>query len=350
MINYEEIISNLTSERMIKIFDALKIPWEEKNNCFILPTVCHNANVEDASRKLYVYKDTWLFVCYTECGTMSIFNFLKKFYTTRDIQYDWYNDIYRLIVGEDYGTNFEGFVAPTYKSLRERYGQKKNQIILPEFSKNVMDCFSKFYPVEWQHDGISVAVMEKYGIRYSISQNKIIIPHLDADGRLIGIRGRALNKEEEENFGKYAPIKVEQTWYSHPLSLNLYGLFYNKDNIKKNNICYIVESEKAVLQAESFQMDNCCVAVCGSNFNKFALKILIERAAPKEIVVCFDQEEKKGESKYFEKLWNMCHKYLNYCNFSFVYDRGGLLELKDSPTDKGEETFKKLLKERVKVK
>ena len=35
---------------------------------------------------------------------------------------------------------------------------------------------------------------------------------------------------------------------------------------------------------------------------------------PKEIVLCFDKEELKGEDKYFNKLYEMCKKYKNYCN------------------------------------
>lgn len=349
MIDYKEVIANLTPERVAKIFDKLKISYVEKENYFVLPTVCHNENEDEASQKLYVYKDTWLFVCYTECGTMSIFNFLKKFYQTRGVDYDWYNDIYLLVLGRDNAINIEGFTTPKYKSIKDRYIKKK-EVVLPEFSSNVLDSFVKIYPKEWLAEGISKDTMDKYKIYYSVSQNKIIIPHLDVNGRLVGIRGRALNPEEVEEFGKYAPIKIEKTWYSHPLSLNLYGLFYNKDNIKKNGICYIVEGEKSVLIADSFSADNCAVAVCGSNFNKYALKILLEAARPKEIVICFDKEEKPHEDKYFFKLWNLCQKYLNYCNFSFVYDRRNLLKMKDSPFDEGEETFRQLLKERVKVK
>jgi hypothetical protein len=71
---------------------------------------------------------------------------------------------------------------------------------------------------------------------------------------------------------------------------------------------------------------------------------------PDEIVLCFDNEEKPGEDKYFNKLYEICKKYNQYCNFSFIYDREGLLGLKDSPTDKGEEVFNKLLRKRVRVK
>ena len=75
--------------------------------------------------------------------------------------------------------------------------------------------------------------MDKFNIRYSTTQNKIIIPHYNADGQLVGIRGRALNEWEVENVGKYMPVQIEGKWYSHPLSLNLYGLNFNKEDIKK---------------------------------------------------------------------------------------------------------------------
>ena len=42
--------------------------------------------------------------------------------------------------------------------------------------------------------------MDKYNIRFSPTQNKIIIPHYDINGRLVGIRGRALNIEEVEKY------------------------------------------------------------------------------------------------------------------------------------------------------
>ena len=110
------------------------------------------------------------------------------------------------------------------------------------------------------------------------------------------------------------------------------------------------EAEKSVLQMEGFNRPNCAAAVCGSQFNKFALKILVQNCSPKEIVICFDKEEKPKEDIYFNKLYKLCKKYLNYADFSFIYDMENLRDMKDSPTDKGEEVFEKLLRRRVKVK
>lgn len=97
-------------------------------------------------------------------------------------------------------------------------------------------------------------------------------------------------------------------------------------------------------------MPNCGVATCGSNFNKFFLKILLKTCHPQEIVLCFDNEELPHEDKYFNKLKSICKKYNRYCNFSFIYDIKGLTELKDSPTDKGEQIFRELLKNRIYIK
>lgn len=78
--------------------------------------------------------------------------------------------------------------------------------------------------------------------------------------------------------------------------------------------------------------------------------MLIRTCQPREIVICFDKEELEGEDKYFNKLYSLCKKYTNYCTVSFIYDRNNLLKLKESPTDKGEEVFKELLKRRTIVR
>lgn len=348
MINYEEIIENLQPELVIKLMEQLGADrYEDKGKYIVFPTICHNITSSEASSKLYFYKDTKLFYCYTECGPMNIFKFLKNYYETREIEYDWFVDIYEVILNCS-TTNLIGLTKKREK-LSDKYKRKEPKK-LETYNDGILDVFVKKYPIEWLNDGISGYAMDKYNIRYSISQNKIIIPHYNVDFELVGIRGRALNQRDIESFGKYMPVQIENKWYSHPLSLNLFGLNWSKNFIKENGICYLFEAEKSCLQMESFSMPNCSAAVCGSNFNKFQLRILLKVAAPKEIVLCFDKEENPPDDKYFYKLLKICKKYSNYCKFSFIYDRENLLDLKDSPTDKGEEVFKKLLEKRVVVK
>ena len=87
-INYEEIIEQLDDERVKQMLDKLNISYIDKEKYLLLKTVCHHANEDDASWKLYYYKNTHIFYCYSNCQAMSPFTFLKNFYTSQGREYD----------------------------------------------------------------------------------------------------------------------------------------------------------------------------------------------------------------------------------------------------------------------
>ena len=76
MINYQEIIEQLDDNKVMNMLDNLDIPYEDKGDYLIMPTICHHTSIDEASWKLYYYKNTHIFYCYTEDGAMSIFSFL----------------------------------------------------------------------------------------------------------------------------------------------------------------------------------------------------------------------------------------------------------------------------------
>ena len=343
-MDYNKIIEDLTEQDIIRIMDALGAKdYKETNEALIFQTICHCGD----SMKLYYYKDNHFFFCYTECGGMSVFKMIENTYKARGIDYDWYNDIYLLITD---GKRKEGLEVEKRELLGDRYQRIRRERQLEIYPKGVLDVFEKIYPTQWLEEGISKETMDKFDIKFSISQNKIIIPHYNENGELIGIRGRALNTWEVENIGKYMPIQIEQKWYKHPLSFNLYGLNETKENIKKNGYVCLFEGEKSVLIMDGFKRPNCAVAVCGSSINKYQIDILMKTCAPKEFIICFDKEEEGPEDKYFNKLKKLGEKYSNYGDFSFIYDFHNRLEMKNSPVDKGEEIFNQLLKERVRIR
>ena len=347
---YQEIVDALTPELVESLLYKLGAQEVIKKDSYLITnTICHN--VEDGSMKLYYYYDTHLFVCYTQCGPQSPFNFLKHYYETHDIAYDWYRDVYCVLANLTNVSSLSSFITPAYKSKKDKYARRNKDIQLPTYPKSILSIFSDDLPTEWLLEGITEESMVKYDIKYSISQNKIIIPHYNINGELIGIRGRALNKEEAEEFGKYMPVKLENKWYSHPLGLNLYGLNIAREAIDKTKRVIIMEGEKSVLKYDGFYRDNNCVAVCGSNLHKTQLDLLLKYTKAAEIVIAFDKEYEvpaspQGE-EYFNKLYSLCNKYKQYYNFSFIYDKEGLLSLKDSPVDRGKEVFEELLKKRV---
>lgn len=354
MINYKKIVEDLQDEKIIALMESLGVSqYEDKPDFLIFPTICHNDPGDNSSLKLYYYKDSHQFMCYTNCGSMSIFKMLKAHYEHNNIEYNWFDDILEkalYVAGQSLHTLMLSSPPKPALNLQSRYPERKVPKALKHYSDTVLDVFLKTYPVEWLSEGISQASMDKYEISFSISQNKIIIPHRDVFGNLVGIKGRALDEWEIENLGKYMPVQIENQWYNHQTGLNLYGLNYNKDTIRRYGIVYVFEGEKSVLKLESLGFPALGVAVGGSSFNKFQLELLIKNARPREVVLCFDKEQIAGDNTYFNKLYKMCTQYKNLVQMSFIYDRENLLNLKDSPVDMGADVFRRLLSRRVIVK
>ena len=302
--------------------------------------------------KLYYYPETKTFHCYTECSsTFTIFDLFVKYYELRGIDYNWYRDILDVIENKTGMIQF-GFEYQ-YESVSKKYQMNNRLIDLPEYPKSILNLFNRYYCYEWLKEDISIDVMRQYDILYSYSQNSIVIPHYDINNRLVGIRRRALSFEES-NKAKYMPIIIENKVYSHPLSLNLYGLNNNLDSINKTKKVILFEGEKSVLKAASYYKDNISVAVCGSNFNKMQLNLLLYKTNINEVIIAFDKEytDYKNEeaTNYFNKLYNLCQKYNKYYNFSFIFDKENLIGYKDSPIDRGQKIFEELLSKRIIVR
>ena len=187
--------------------------------------------------------------------------------------------------------------------------------------------------------------MEKYGIRYSIENNSIIIPHRDQLGRLVGIRERNLDKRQVEVLGrKYVPHTsfAHRLTHKHKLSMNAYGIDKNKEAISEYKKCIIFEAEKSVLKMDSVWNNNPSVAVGGSSVSLYQLNLLKELGV-KDIYLSFDKEE---GIKWEQKLDKICKRIYDFGFNVFIIEdvEGKYLDLKDSPIDKGEFVFLELYK------
>ena len=173
-------------------------------------------------------------------------------------------------------------------------------------------------------------------------------------GKLIGIRGRALNEEDIE-LGKYRPIKIGETTYAHQLGFNLYGIHEHEEAIRKYRRAIVYEAEKSVLLDDGFYgEDSVGVAVCGSSLNKFQVNLLVKELGVNEIILALDKEFDKPYSeegkRYRVKLLKMANKYKHLVDFYYIFDEQNLLQKKDAPVDKGQEVFEKLYKKKIKVR
>jgi hypothetical protein len=231
-------------------------------------------------------------------------------------------------------------------------GEKKN-VVLKEYDDIILSRFNyslKLTP--WLKEGITQEAIDQAKIGFYPGGDQITIPHFDINGRFVGLRGRTLCKEEGELYGKYRPLRVNNTMYNHPLGMNLYNLNNSKNAINIIKKAIVFEGEKSALLYKSyFGVDNdISVACCGSNLSAYQVQLLIDSGA-EEIIVAFDRQFQEIGDKEHQHLvanFKKLHaKYKNFVTLSFMFDRNMITSYKASPIDEGPEKFLTLFSSRV---
>ena len=346
----KEIITDNDIKNIMAEYEAY--PSCETNEVIMFPTICHNLHVHNASHKLYYYKNSKMFYCFTQCSkSYDIFSLLMTIEHLRgNKEYSFFDALYyvsnKLNINDGF---FERIEQDIYQSKKEYFKKKNNKIPYCIYEKNIINFFDFYLPYEWAKDGLTLEELKKYNVRYYASENQMVIPHYNIYGDLVGIRIRAFNDEDIIK-GKYRPLKLENMIYSHPLSQFCYGLWNTKEGIQKTQKAIIVEAEKSVMLGEQLEYNN-LVACCGSNISKIQIQQLINCGA-KEIIIAFDKEyedKNKQCENYYNKLYGIANKYKLYCNMSFIFDFENIIKNKQSPIDDGIEKFNYLLSKRIKI-
>ncbi len=338
-------------------------PLVQKGDVYITETICHNAPGE-GSHKLYFYPSTHLWQCYTQCqSSFDIFELIVKHKSIMGT--DWsigqaigwaknklgYDDFNFFDTQEKITDDWKILNRYLKEATVEEKTFKTNEVIEAPF----LEALPKCVVTEWMNNGINQSTHLKYGIRYYPVENCIIIPHLNTDGALVGIRQRTLEPKQIELFGKYRPARIQGNMYNHHLGYELYGLNYNKDNIKKVKKAIIFESEKSVMIYDTlFGADsNISVACCGSNISQKQVDLLISLGV-REIIVAFDKEyQQVGDTSFKRqiKMFENIHRRFNsMVEISFMFDKENKLKYKSSPVDEGAEKFLHLFKNRIFIK
>lgn len=363
VFNKDEIRESLTLENIYSLLTEFGGEPEYTSFGIRSITICHNRPGESASRKLYYYLNSQLFQCYTGCSEyFDVFQLVIKVANLQwNLEYSLYQAVKWIaskfnISGQLEEEKEKGLEDWEYFSAYDRLKEISvinKDIILESYNPAILNNLNyevKIMP--WIREGISEEVMKAANIGFYPGGDQITIPHYDENGRFIGLRGRTLSITEGLNYGKYRPLRINNTLYNHPLGLNLYNLNHSKNNIKAYGKAIVFEGEKATLQYRSYfgEENDISVACCGFNVSSYQMELLMRNGA-KEIVIAFDKQFQKIGDEEFQrlkrKITNIHQKYKNYVNLSFIFDKTMKTEYKDSPTDKGAEIFKELFKERI---
>lgn len=364
MINYDktEIRQSLTLEDIFDLLDEWGGSPEHIETGLLAQTICHNEPNISNSHKLYYYENTGLFHCYSGCDEPS-FDIFELTIKVAHIQWNKnfdLNDAVRYIAAkfgilgvlqEDDDNSLEDWkILESYTNIL-REAPVVQKISLKTYDSHILNRFNhQVRLTPWLSEGISQEVLDLSDIGYYPKDDQIVIPHFDINGKLVGIRGRAMCQEDCDKFGKYRPLKVNKIMYKHPLGMNLYNLNNSKNNIQLMKKAIVFESEKSCLLYRSyFGIENdISVACCGSNLTLFHMQTLLDLGS-QEIIIAFD---KKGEQdnlqSYTKKFYKMQEKYGHFVTLSFLYDvSDNLLPPKASPIDCGKDIFLTLFKDRI---
>ena len=228
---------------------------------------------------------------------------------------------------------FGGFFQGLVKEISE-----------PEFSmktydESELDEYKGFYNTMFLKDGISFESQKKFNIGYDALSNRVTIPIYSLDNKLIGIMGRYNGKCAHEE--RWLPI------IPCSRSLTIYGFNENYQSIQEKCMAIIGESEKFVMQADSFGC-HIDLATSGCHISDTQAKHIKSMFLPK-IILAYDeglsQEDIIAEAEKI-KMNNQIYKN----QVGYIYDREHkyLPEgSKASPSDLGKEVFAKLVKECV---
>lgn len=189
--------------------------------------------------------------------------------------------------------------------------------------------------IGWFREGVMPWTAKKFGLAYSYKRKRVIIPmRYWMTGELLGVNSRT-TVENYEEFG----IKKFFITPSYQKSINLFGLWENKEAIQKAGYVVVYESEKSVLKRDSLN-DPTGVALSGHTLSDEQARILIGLNV--NIIISMDNDIPIDEVRH------MCEKFNNIRNVYYTHDKWGLLGKKDSIADTNNKTFNYLLNHKVK--
>ena len=222
---------------------------------------------------------------------------------------------------------FNGF----YKHIKRN---KQDKSIV--FPLSTLDKFINHPNIRFVKDNISFETQYKFHIKYDPVSQRIVVPWFNHKGELVGITGRY-------NFNNIGSNPKWKALESFPKGNYLYGMYENLDDIKEADYVIIGESEKFVMQLDSYGYHNALALGNCTITDKQAR--LIKSLPVNKIILALD------EGVDIEHILTQCEKlkggiFNNNKEIWCIYDNENKIMRKGSkasPTDFGKDNFKYLL-------
>lgn len=214
--------------------------------------------------------------------------------------------------------------------------KKKRNFHINTYDNSVLDDYQKCPNARFLKDNISVETQKYFDIRYDIESQTIVIPIYTQLGDLMGVKARC-NYDVEDGEQKYyyhVPCQASQT---------LYGYSHNYKYLT-NNVVYVLEAEKSVMQCHSYGIRNCVALGSGSLSAKQAQMLL--ELKPTKIIFLHDTGYKE---EFIMRNIYILQSYSRFSEVEIGYwnNVGKDYPDKISPSDMGKAQLEHILKNEI---
>ena len=325
MLDIQSIKSRITDDDIITLMDSMGIPLVSANSQYQLyPSACHHSDWEHHKNKLYYYVQSQRWHCYSCGGDWDTIGLVKH------LRHCSFNQAVNYIcstLGITASEMQDNLSLDNWQRDLRRWlpnAERDEPVELTAYDPAILAAFDHLYPTDWLEYGITRDSMDKFGIGWYARQACISIPVMQ-NGQLVGVRGR-YTRQQDIAKGKYRPLSLlDGTVLKFPSSACLYGYDQNKEYIEKSRQVLLFESEKSVLKASSFGINN-ALAVFGSNISKRHIEMLLELGVD-DVVLCMDSDYRQvgdDDFKFFvAKMRKLAGKLKPYFGVSIVYNNQG---------------------------
>ena len=210
MLDSNKVKEILTVDNVIKLCCALQESDTYLTDSYGNPIFNTCLDHPDGnSFKLYYQIESKLFKCFTTGDRYDIFELVRRAKGLETFR-QAYNYVVNFFNLEDFfiDNEEETELSGDWDIFQKVKDYSKEVSIEPEVIKPIQENLLEYFyplaaPTEWLKEGISAEVMRYFNIRVDSALHKIIIPHRDINGNLIGIRGRTYDPKELEEGKKY---------------------------------------------------------------------------------------------------------------------------------------------------
>ena len=227
----------------------------------------------------------------------------------------------------------QGIFGGFYEKIR-----KKNEYTCRTYDESILNKYVALANMRFIRDNITIDAQQFFNIRYDVESQGIVIPIYNQVGELMGVKVRC-NYDVQDGEMKYyylIPCQMSQT---------LYGYSQNY-NYLVNNVIYIFESEKSVMQCYSYGIRN-CVALGSGSISRKQVQMLLE-LNPQKIIfmhdVGFDLENILRNINIVKSYSRFSEVELGYWDF---FDR--LYDNKVSASDLGKKELLRIMNTEIKM-